>query len=121
MRRFVRVLGPFAGPNVFAFVAALCLLFVAFAAGGPPSSQSPPSNGFPAASVKMWVDQMIGEQVAALGCDTTPRLSKALAVRNAGSLRDGVFDTGVVRVVSFDQGSALAQQGKVWVVGWCGS
>jgi hypothetical protein len=43
-----------------------------------------------------------------------PRLVDRVAVRNAKGA-----DTGVVRVVSFDEGFKLANAGKVWVEGYC--
>lgn len=55
---------------------------------------------------------MVAAQVAELGCSRTPALSERVAVRNVRG------DSGVVRVVSFDEGWALAQAGKVYTEGW---
>jgi len=70
---------------------------------------------FSQSQVADWSNQIIAEQVTALGCDTTPRISERIAVRNAKG-----FDRGVVRVVSFASGAEQAKAGAVWVVGYCG-
>lgn len=81
------------------------------------NAQEPTSpRGFTEAQISQWVDEMVAEQVADLGCSTTPALTERVAVRNANGV-----DTGVVRVVSFDEGWALGTAGKVIVVGWCKS
>lgn len=70
---------------------------------------------FSQAQVTQWSNEIIGEQVAALGCTTTPHLTERIAVRNATG-----FDRAVVRVVSFASGFEQAKAGTVWVVGYCG-
>lgn len=69
-----------------------------------------------------WAQESIDQQVAALGCDKAQRLADEVAVRNAAKDKAGriQFDTVVVRKVSLEQGLALAAEGKVWTVGWCG-
>ncbi len=69
---------------------------------------------FSQAQVSAWSDEIVAEQVAALGCSSTPALTERVAVRNATG-----FDRGVVRVVSFGEGFASAKAGKVWIEGWC--
>ena len=72
------------------------------------------------ASTLAAADAMVTDQARALGCTVTePTLTERVAVRNAGSMSDGVFDAGVVRVVSFDSAFAQAKAGKVYVVAWC--
>jgi hypothetical protein len=61
------------------------------------------------------IDAMIAGQLHDLGCDTRRRLTDRVAVRNAHRP-----DTGVVRVVSFDEAYRQAKAGAVWVVGYCG-
>ena len=99
-------------------LVACCALAALLAWGGrevqaPWGETSGPA--FSQAQIDQWSQEMVDEQVSALGCDTHQRLSPRLAVRNAVG-----FDRGVVRVVSFDAGFKLAKAGKVWVVGWCG-
>lgn len=57
---------------------------------------------------------MVVAQVEALGCSTTPALTDRVAVRNAHGA-----DTGVVRVITFDQGWTLSKAGAVYVEGFC--
>lgn len=71
------------------------------------------------AQIEAWANEMVAEQVAALGCSTTPAMTPHAAVRPAGVTADGVFDSGVVTVVPLSEAFAAAQAGKVFVVGWC--
>lgn len=76
------------------------------------------TNGpaFTDAQITAWTAEIVAEQVADLGCDTTPALTERVAVRNAHGL-----DTGVVRIDTFDRAWTAAQRGDVYVVGWCRS
>src|SRR5689334_12272424 len=73
---------------------------------------------FSQAQVAAWGDESLASQVAELGCSTTVALSDRVAVKPAGSTADGVFDSGVVSVVSFNEAFAAAKAGRVFVVGW---
>lgn len=66
------------------------------------------------AGMQAEIDAMIASQLHDLGCDTRRRLTDRVAVRNAHRP-----DTGVVRVVSFDEAFKQAKAGAVWVVGYC--
>lgn len=100
--------------NAMVLLAALALLL----AWGGREVQAPwgETRGevFSQAQVAEWSQQIVDEQVTALGCGTTPSLTERVAVRNAVG-----FDRGVVRLVPFDEGLALGQAGEVFVVGWC--
>lgn len=100
--------------NSLVLVAALALLL----AWGGREVQAPwgETQGpvFSEAQVAQWSQEIVDEQVAALGCSKAPTLTDRVAVRNAVG-----FDQGVVRVVSFDEGFAAGQAGEVFVVGWC--
>lgn len=95
-------------------VAALAMLLV----WGGREVQDPwgetSGPAFSQAQVSGWADEIVGEQVASLGCSTVPALSVRVAVRPASG-----FDRGVVSLVSFDEGFRLAKAGKVFIVGWC--
>lgn len=85
---------------------------------GDPQVQSPSDqtqwSTFSQARVAEWSREIVDEQIADLGCTTTPALTDHVAVRNAVG-----FDRGVVRVVTFDEGLAAGRAGQVFVVGWC--
>jgi hypothetical protein len=64
-------------------------------------------------------EAVVAEQVAALGCDTVPRLSERVAVTPFPVKGEHVFDTAVVSLVPFDVAWEQAQAGRVVVQGWC--
>lgn len=85
--------------------------------GAPQSTQAERDARFVAD-----VEASIAAQVAALGCDTTPRLTDEVAVRNAARSKAGAvqFDTVVVRLMPFEQAWDAGRRGEVHTVGWCG-
>lgn len=102
------------GYNLIVLVAVLGALLV----WGGREAQAPwgetQGPAFSQAQIAQWSDEMVAQQVTALGCSTTPALTETVAVRNAVG-----FDRGVVRTVSFDEAVSLAKAGKVYIEGWC--
>jgi hypothetical protein len=99
----------------------LALVFAVNAAFMSPSASKAPAD-FSQAQLDQWHQESINEQLATLGC-TAEKSSKwtmddEVAIRNFKSAVD-VFDTGVVRVVSFDEAWAAAEAKTVYVVGYC--
>jgi hypothetical protein len=99
-------------------VLVLCLGLAAVMVWGGTEVSQEEWAGYGSMAVERQVDAeakaMVAEQVTGLGCATTPRLTDRVAVRNAKGT-----DTGVVRVVTYNEGMALAKAGKVWLEGYC--
>jgi hypothetical protein len=96
----------------------LCLGLAAVMVWGGTEASQEEWAGYGSMAVERQVDAeakaMVAEQVTELGCTTTPRLADRVAVRNAHG-----FDTGVVRIVTFDEAYSAAKAGRVWVEGYC--
>lgn len=114
--------------NVLVLMAALGVVFAGHTerGGGMGDSVTPVgiTSAFSDTDIAAWADEVFAPQLAALGCDTEKRLAPRVAVRHAQRMRDGHFDSGVLRVVSFDEAWRLTHNDTttddVEVKGWCG-
>ena len=108
------------GPAIRSLLA-LAGIAATFAFAGPAVEVEPAYTGpdhFTTEQVDGWVDEVIARQIPA-GCTTEPHLSETVLVRPAGTNAEGVFDTGVLTSMPFDEAWAAGEAGTHYAEAWC--